>query len=1342
MLGAFSLCAPRGTRLQRDTTGANERFPMRCSRIALVLAVAVSLAFPAHALAAVTGGIAGFVHDDTGAPVAGVTITASSPSQVATTTTDVQGHFVFLVLAPDTYTLNVRKDGYRSVSVAGNTVFADQTQQVAITMPRAIRVIATERTNAASLVKPGVGGDLYNVTPAQQEASVALGGGGNMSNAYSAIAAIPGVMVPTGGAGWDQMVVIHGQDPYSTGFEYDGVPVNRAFDNYVSTTMTTLGLQELQVYTGGGPASVASSGISGFINQVIKTGTYPGYADVSGGLATGAFYHQLQFEAGGSTPDRNFSYYVGFSGTDQALRYVTNQNGASQYAPGGPFAYSEDENLFQYLYSDDYGYGVTSACTTRTGPDAGILFGDPVNPSSYYFGCLMNGEPAGIGDSQSFISDREDVVNLHLGLPRRDGQRDDIQLLWSASSMETSFYTSPNDQWGEANMTLTESGEPYNTNPDSFYGDASCAPYCANYPYYNDMTAYNLPFGTPVNDASGAAGLPYEEYYYPASPTDRGFEGELPANAEDPMWNDVGIVKLQWTHPFGDNAYLRLYGYSMYTDWDMIGADTTYADSWGPIYPDAEDYLLTTHTSGGSLDFADQFSDQHLFSVDVNYTTANTSRWYNTGFITGSACAPYINYEFTGTSPQSCASPEEVGLVSQSGGRYTCYAMYGLSPMSPTPCEATQDDGGGEEFNTPYDNANGLYYNSDTSTVEPLPPVTGAAAAAGAQYETVWNSDAQASDNSVTPQFYNVSLSDEWRPNDRWMIDAAVRYDNYNYELPSTQNSQNEFYAQIIQDLACVNPATSTPALTPLAPGTLPPPELAYYQTCPTGYVHPDGVGSDPLFTDVSPPNYDIAYWSARASATYSESPDTVWRFSAGRYVEPPYTASVQYVNSSGNNLGQWGTFMQFGFMSPFHAIPAQTSAQYDLSFEHHFAHTSWSMKLTPFYDYSSNWEQDYFIGPGYVTDIPVGEFRSYGFEAQIQAGDFAANGLSGLFSFAYTNAAVRYQSLMGESSLNQMNTAIEAYDCYTKAYYSANASFCNKNFPQLAASGGASDCYIYNPGSSSAASADPGCPDGDDVLNPYYNQAPQPLLNSNAWWPDPATAGAGLFLGSAYNDAAGFAVPYTATLILNYRVNKFAITPSVQLMTGSKYGSPMDVPGVDPVACAATGENQGPDASDVYTTNNPQDCDYTTYFGGSISPWGTLFVPNPQTGSFASFGEYTEPSIAIANIQLSYDLSPKIRLTLTATDLYHACFGGSKEPWTTANPPGQYICGYDVNSVNYVGGLNGAGAYVGASPNDAANGVTPPAWEEQSYLPQPYAAGSYNAYLPFNIYVQAQIHL
>ncbi|HEY6325507.1 MAG TPA: carboxypeptidase regulatory-like domain-containing protein, partial [Candidatus Cybelea sp.] len=198
------------------------------------------------ALAGVTGNIAGSVKDTSGAPIAGVEVQVVAPSMTRTATTDAGGHFVFLSLSPDTYTVNLTRSGYQSVSFPGVVVFADQTQNVAYTMIKTLKTIARVTSQAgASLVKSGIGSDLYSVNAAQAAAAQALGGGGNLNNAYSAMASVPGVQVSQGGMGWDfNAAYVRGQNSYYTGYEYDGIPVNRAFDNYNSSTESSLGLQE------------------------------------------------------------------------------------------------------------------------------------------------------------------------------------------------------------------------------------------------------------------------------------------------------------------------------------------------------------------------------------------------------------------------------------------------------------------------------------------------------------------------------------------------------------------------------------------------------------------------------------------------------------------------------------------------------------------------------------------------------------------------------------------------------------------------------------------------------------------------------------------------------------------------------------------------------------------------------------------------------------------------------------------------------------------------------------------------------------------------------------------
>jgi len=582
-----------------------------------VIAVALVVAFLSQgtwALAGVTGNITGSVHDASGAPIAGVAIQVVSPSEQKTATTDAGGHFVILSLAPDTYTINLTKSGYQSVAFPGVVVFADQTATEALTMQKALTTIARVTSAAgSSLVKSGVGSDLYSVNSAQAAAAAALGGGGNLNNAYSAMASVPGVQTSQGGVGWDfNAAYVRGQNSYYTGYEYDGIPVNRAFDNYNSSTESTLGLQELQVYTGGGPSSVASAGTAGFINQVIKTGTYPGFANANLGAAYPNYYHQASVEVGGSTPDRTFSYYVGLLGYNQTYRFFDNQNGAGYMNPGGPL--SGDTLGF------GIGYGSGSNQVLATGYTCVIGTCQGVKPI-----CTMVGQPwsqptaqigqqgcwqsySGISGSPKMITDRENVVNLHMAIPKANGLRDDIQFLWSGSALNNYGYSSPNDigpgnnqfiyslygtnahapvcgpetiAWtgltvngcsspiGPAGQiqSLTTYGSYFTcgaASPSGGYYGAGCGP---TYLGYADAVTYNVPFGTPVAKSNGYKLSP-SPYYAPNAPG-HAFNGPIdPADSNQNVnQNDTGITKLQYTYSISQSAFLRAYGYTFYSDW-------------------------------------------------------------------------------------------------------------------------------------------------------------------------------------------------------------------------------------------------------------------------------------------------------------------------------------------------------------------------------------------------------------------------------------------------------------------------------------------------------------------------------------------------------------------------------------------------------------------------------------------------------------------------------------------------------------------------------------------------------------------------------------------------------
>src|SRR5215472_18469084 len=89
----------------------------RCLSVALVAAFAL---VGRPGLAGTTGSLAGAVLETPqGTPIANATVTASSPSQVAVTHTDARGNFVFLSLAPDTYTISIERSGFEPLASSG-----------------------------------------------------------------------------------------------------------------------------------------------------------------------------------------------------------------------------------------------------------------------------------------------------------------------------------------------------------------------------------------------------------------------------------------------------------------------------------------------------------------------------------------------------------------------------------------------------------------------------------------------------------------------------------------------------------------------------------------------------------------------------------------------------------------------------------------------------------------------------------------------------------------------------------------------------------------------------------------------------------------------------------------------------------------------------------------------------------------------------------------------------------------------------------------------------------------------------------------------------------------------
>jgi hypothetical protein len=114
---------------------------MRALLVTAVLAVASLL--PVPGVAGTTGALVGTVTDaQSGAPVAGAQVTATSPAQRERSVSDASGHFVFVSLTPNTYVVTAMKKGYQPISYPDVRVSADSSTTLAVSAHPAIRIVA------------------------------------------------------------------------------------------------------------------------------------------------------------------------------------------------------------------------------------------------------------------------------------------------------------------------------------------------------------------------------------------------------------------------------------------------------------------------------------------------------------------------------------------------------------------------------------------------------------------------------------------------------------------------------------------------------------------------------------------------------------------------------------------------------------------------------------------------------------------------------------------------------------------------------------------------------------------------------------------------------------------------------------------------------------------------------------------------------------------------------------------------------------------------------------------------------------------------------------------------
>jgi len=1042
-------------------------------------------------LAGTTGALSGRVVDSVSlAPLSGVSITVTSPSQNENAVSDAAGRFSFVSLAPDTYVVTAKKDGFDTAALPGVTVFADQTQRITVDLVKTVAVLAKINVTATGgLVKPGTTSDIYSVSGGAASAASAVAGAGNLNQAYSAMASVPGVTAVQGQQGWYQPVYIRGGDLDQVGWEFDGIPVNRTYDNAPQTFLSNLGQQELQVYTGGTSATADASGISGYVNQVIKRGTYPGFKILDLGVGGQALYNKASFEVGSATPDNRFSYYLGSALVNQSFRYIDNGNGGDRVKQG-------------FFYPID---GVTTF-----GP--GYLYG--------------------IADT----SDHESVANFHY----KAGKSDDVQLLYLTSYMYNDYYSSLNDLYGNASQAVIDGNQGF---PVTFADGAV---------YAGPLMQAPVAPAHPCADPSGNIGnSPFGIcYFYPSTP--HAYGSNFPRGLRESNTNGVTIEKLQYQKNFSSTSYLRLFGYGLYSNWFIHGPLSATLNFGGEI----GDYELPSHTYGVVADYTTQLNDQNQFTLSGYYSTTRILRYTTTGGFPGNS--PFVSVT-SDVSNGDC-------FDAVTGAQVFC------------------NSANAPKYNKPVPDEHGTL--QDPFAGGPSAPLVGT--------WLVTESGFRANFNKLNPVFSAVSINDNWRPTDRLSVNAGLRIENYRNNLTdSTVNGfpARAFWYQAYNNEFCFGPGYFQPLRKTTSP----------IDSCATDWPLTTAVHE----VNVNPGSFSHVESQPRLGVSYEGGPDDVFRASAGIYSRPASTREASW-NVTEQNLAAFlgVNFAAYGAFTPNHDVRPDRSTNVDFSWEHRFAGSDLSFKISPFYRSTQDQVQQTIVNAltGLFASFNTGRQVSSGVELALNKGDFGKDGWALQLAYTHTHSSIKFNDFAnGRNVIDNMNSYVQLYNSYT--------SVCAGVAPSTSPT---ARCGVF--GGANAFAAEPG-----GSSNPYFNLAAQPLFDRTASYapydlvPVPFAGG------------NGYEVPDVATIIVGYKRGAWNFTPSLTYSAGSVYGSPLSWPGPDPIA-------------------NP-------------GQYGVpLMIPDPYTGKFDNFGDFKQPSRYTLNMQIGYQMSTQVRTVLTLSNIADSC--------------------------------------------------------------------------------------
>ena len=224
---------------------------------------------------------------------------------------------------------------------------------------------------------------------------------------------------------------------------------------------------------------------------------------------------------------------------------------------------------------------------------------------------------------------------------------------------------------------------------------------------------------------------------------------------------------MQYTYALSQSAYLRALRLHLLLRLAADGPDLRrHRRCSVPSADPAASTRCITHTAGGALDFQDQINDQNLVTLDGNYTTAGVIRFNNYVGVLG--CRGHRARRSATWPRAATASP---ATIRRTGKPQICLS----SGYYNVAAGGKSSDAGSATRGRTAGWPDRLRVRRDRR--RPRPARRGI---------SLWSGNVTGSLNTVRPRFTNASLQDQWRPSDKFLINAAIRYDNFTYVLPDS----------------------------------------------------------------------------------------------------------------------------------------------------------------------------------------------------------------------------------------------------------------------------------------------------------------------------------------------------------------------------------------------------------------------------------------------------------------------------------------------------------------------------------------------------------------------------